>query len=158
MPTILTTFQKWTRELVIRAWAVAGKGAGKTIAHLKTLGLPIRRTIGLAKYREYAKIPARANVIKYTPKKHLIGRGQYTEAVGVMTRRYRYTAAVEVYCPKTGETRTYYTSMISNYPLSVGGVERTGADVLHGLAGMYDCVVIREWIDKAEHREGDAWD
>lgn len=158
MPIILTIYQKWMRDLVIKSWAIAGRGAGKTIAHLKTLGLGIRRTVGLARYREYAKIPARADVIKYIPKKLMIGRAQYTEAYGVMTRRYRYTVASEFYDKKTGKLTTRFTSMISNRPLSVGEVERTGADVMRGLAGMYDATVTKSWIESAEHREGDAWD
>jgi len=158
MPLILTGFQKWTRDLIIRSWAVAGRGASKTIAHLKTLGLGIRRTVGLKHYREYAKIPARADVIKYIPKKLMIGRAQYTEAFGVMTRRYRYTVSSEFYNKQTGELKTYHTSMITDRPLSIAEVERTGADVLRGLAGMYDATITKQWISSAEHREGDAWD
>jgi len=158
MPLILTVFQKWTRDLIIRAWAVAGKGASKTLEHLKTLGLGIRRTVGLAQYREYTKIPARADVIKYVPKKLMIGQGQYTEAFGVMTRRYRYTVASEFYDKKTGTLKTYFTSMISDRPLSVGEIERMGDDVLKGLAGMYDATITKQWISSAEHRKGDAWD
>lgn len=158
MPIIFTAFQKWARDLIIRSWAVAGRGAGKTIAHLKTLGLGIRRTAGLAQYRNYAKIPARAEVMKYIPKKFAIGRAQYTEAYGVMTRRYRYTVASEFYNKQTGELKTYYTSMISDRPLSVGEIERTGSEVMRGLAGMYDATITKQWISQAEHREGDAWD
>lgn len=158
MALLLTAFQKWTRDLVIKSWAIAGMGASKTIAHLKTLGLGIRRTVGLARYRAYAGIPAKADIIKYVPKKLMIGRGQYTEAFGVMTRRYRYTVSSEFYDKKTGELRTYHTSMISNRPLSVGEVERTGAEVLKGLAGMYNATITKQWISSAEHREGDAWD
>jgi len=158
MPIILTAFQKWTRDLVIKSWAIAGRGATKTLEHLKTLGLGIRRTVGLKHYREYAQIPARADVIKYIPKKFAIGRAQYTEAYGVMTRRYRYTVGSEFYDKATGKLKKYFTSMISDRPLLIGEIERTGADVLQGLAGMYDATITKQWIEKAEHREGDAWD
>lgn len=156
--SILTRFQKWKQDIVIMSSAITGIGANKTIALLKTLGLGIRRIVGLARYRSYAGIPAKADVIKYVPKRAMIGRGQYTEAFGVMTRRYRYTVSSEFYDKKTGELRTYHTSMISNRPLSVGEVERTGSNVLRGLAGMYDATITKQWISKAEHREGDAWD
>jgi len=158
MPVLLTSFQKWTRDLIIRSWAIAGKGASKTLEHLKTLGLGIRRAIGLAHYREYAGIPAKADAIKYVPKRAMIGRAQYTEVYGVMTRRYRYTVASEFYDKKTGTLKTYFTSMISDRPLSVGEIERVGGDVLHGLAGMYDATITKQWISQAEHRKGDAWD
>jgi len=158
MPTLLSGLQLWARDMILRAWSVLKKGANVTLRHLEGLGLGIRRKEGLKQYREYAKIPARADVIKYIPKKFMIGRAQYTEAFGVMTRRYRYTVASEFYNKQTGELKTYYTSMISDRPLSISEVERIGSDVLRGLAGMYDATITKQWISQAEHREGDAWD
>lgn len=154
----LTSYQKWKQTLVIISGAIRGIGANKTLAILKSIGLGIRRTVGLARYRAYAGVPAKEEAIKYTPKQFMIGRGMYTEAFGVMTRRYRYTVASEFYDKATGELKKYYTSMISDRPMSVGEMERVGGDVLRGLAKMYDATITRQWVHKAEHREGDPWD
>jgi len=158
MPRILTGLELWARDLIIRAWSVLKKGANVTLRHLKGLGLGIRRKEGLKQYREYAQIPKKRGVIKHVKKRLMIPRPEYTTAFGVMTRRYRYKVGVDVYIRKTGETKTFFTSMISNRPMSVGEVERTGAGVLRGLAGMYDATITKLWVEEAEHREGDAWD
>lgn len=158
MPTPLTGLQLWARDLILRAWSVLKKGANVTLRRLEELGIGIRRKEGLKQYREYAQIPKKKGVIKHVKKRLMIPRSEYTTAFGVMTRRYRYKVGVDVYIRKTGEIKTLYTSMISNRPLSVGEVERMGRAVLLGLAGMYAATITKQWIEEAEHREGDAWD
>ncbi|GAG78553.1 unnamed protein product, partial [marine sediment metagenome] len=126
--------------------------------HLESIGLGIRRKEGLKHYREYAQIPKKKGVIKHVKKRLMVPRAEYTTAFGVMTRRYRYKVGADLYIEKTGQTLTRFTSMISDRPLSVGEVERTGDAVLRGLSGLYNAVITKIWIEEAEHREGDAWD
>lgn len=158
MLTPLTGLDLWARDMIIRAWSVLKKGANVTLEHLKGLGLGIRRKEGLKQYREYAQIPKKKGVIKHVKKRLMIPRSEYTTAFGVMTRRYRYKVGADVYVKETGEIKTFFTSLISNRPLSVGEIERIGNNVLHGLAGMYAATITKQWIEEAEHREGDAWD
>jgi len=158
MPILLTVFQKWRQLTSLMSMAIRGIGANKTLARLKKMGLGIRRTTGLDWYRRYASLPAKEAVIKYVPKRALIGKHQYIEAPRVMTRRNRYTVSSEFRIKATGELKLFNTSMISDRPMTVGEVEAAGGDVLKRLAGMYDATITKEWIHKAEHREGDEWD
>lgn len=158
MPTPLSGLQLWARDMILRAWSVLKKGANVTLRRLEELGIGIRRKEGLKQYREYAKIPKKKGVIKYVKKRLMIPRSEYTTAFGVMTRRYRYKVGAKLYIEKTGKVLTRFTSMISDRPMGVGEVERTGSAVLRGLVGLYAAVITELWIAEAEHREGDAWD
>lgn len=133
-------------------------GANEALRRLKALGLGIKRSIGLKRYKEYQKIPERQKTINLLEAGQPIPRKDYTTAFGIMTRRYRYTTEVSLFVRDTGEIKQVFTSIISDKPLLPWQVSEQSEQAIKQLKKLYAADVVGQWMEKAEHREGDAWD
>ncbi|NIQ91321.1 MAG: hypothetical protein GWN93_20855 [Deltaproteobacteria bacterium] len=157
MALILTTFQKYQRDLALKKYAAQGLGANRTIEKLKEIGLPMRRQDALRVYREYAKIPERAEVIKYTPKHLGITRQQYTESEGFMMKRYRYTVKTRFVDKVTGETKEYFTNVITDTEQLPWHIEEQASNAIDVMTTYGTLDLEDRFIVAAYHRKGETW-
>lgn len=139
-------------------FAIADIGKNKALRALRAVGLGIRRAVGLKRYTEYTKIPEKSKRLNLLAVDAPIPRREYTEAFGVMTRRYRYTTEISLFVKETGEIKQMFTSVISHSPLRPWQIARESATAITQLKKLYQAEIVGQWIEKAEHREGDAWD
>lgn len=158
MPFILTALQKWARDRALMGFAIARTGANEALRRLKALGMGIRRAVGLKRYTEYAKIPEKSKRLNLMKTGQALRRKDYTDAFGVMTRRYRYTTEISLFVKETGEIKPFFTSVISDKPLLPWQVAEQSEAAITKLKKLYDADLVGQWIEKAEHRKGDAWD
>ena len=158
MPILLTALQKWTRDRALMGFAIARVGKNEALRRLRALGLGIRRAVGLKRYSEYEQITAKSKRLNITKPGAAMRRMDYTEAFGVMTRRYRYTTKVSLFIKETGEIKPMFTSIISDKPLLPWQVSQQSEEAITKLKKLYAAELVGQWIEKAEHREGDAWD
>lgn len=143
---------------MLMSYAIKGIGKNVALRELQALGLGIRRAVGLKRYTEYAQIPAKAKQLNLTKPSAALERKDYTTAYGVMTRRYRYTTNVSLFIKETGEIKSMFTSIISDKPLLPWQVADQSEAAITKLKKLYAADLVGQWIEKAEHREGDAWD
>jgi len=122
------------------------------------LGLGIRRATGLKRYTEYAQIPAKSKRLNLMKTGAPVKKPDYTEAFGIMSRRYRYTTKVSLFVRETGEIKPFFTSIISDKPLLPWQISEQSEAAITKLKKLYAADLVGQWIEKAEHREGDAWD
>lgn len=158
MPIRLTTYQKFQRDTVIKSLAIAKTGAMATLRRLQDMGLSMRKTDLLRTYREYAKIPAKEEVLKYVRKGFRPSRGVYTEQEGFMTRRYRYRVKYQTQDKRTGVIADYYTSVISNLPMTPQQAETEAMGAIRKTLDLSPIKLLQATMAVAEHRKGDAWD
>jgi len=125
----LSNLQRYQQQQYIKSAAIKGLGANKTIEALKGIGLGIRRTEGLKQYREYAQIPAKADLLKYVRKSYRPSERLYTRQEGWMTRDYRYTIAYQSVNLETGIVSTQHTRLISDNPMTIGEIEAEGGAI-----------------------------
>lgn len=153
----LTNLQKHQREQFIQSAAIRGQGAVNTLRSLQDMGLPMRKTDVLRKYREYAQIPAKQETLKYIGKQKAIGPGTYIEQEGFMTKRFRYRVAYETYNKTTGETKKYYTNVITNTQKLPWQVEQEADKAIMKSLDTSPFEVQSLYVAVAEHRAGDTW-
>jgi len=158
MPVKLTPLQVFQRDKFFVSSALKGIGANKTIAAAKAIGLPIRRTDGLALYRNYAGIPVKESRMKFVRKSLRYSRDLFIEQERFMTRRYRYTKGFEVRVEETGEIKNYYRSIISDTPLTPAQVDFEADQAMENWYEDPPGAVTKSWVHKIEHRKGDSWD
>jgi len=158
MPGILTALQSWTRDRLLMGFAIAKIGKNEALRRLTALGLGIRRAVGLKRYTEYEAIPVKSKRLNLLKTGAPMARRDYTEAFGVMTRRYRYTTEVSLFIKETGEIKSMFTSIISDKPLLPWQVAQQSEAAITKLKKLYAADLVGQWIEKAEHRDGDAWD
>lgn len=154
----LSPLQVFQRDKFFLSSAVRGLGANKTIEAAKKIGLPIRRTDGLALYRNYVGIPAKAERMKYVRKSYRFSQSLYTEQKRHMTRRYRYTMKFETRDKRSGEISEHATSVISDRPMTPLAVESAVSDATKKIIDFSPVEITKVWHHLAEHRKGDAWD
>lgn len=155
---VLSNFQKWMRDELIKQYASQGYGATKTVEALKGTEFSIRKQEGLRTYARYAGIPQKADTLKFIPKSKAPARDSFTTPTGWISKNYRYNVEWTVRDPETGNEYTRGTRVISDSALTVGQIESKATDAVTGIAERYNFTITKFNLQMAEHKSGAVWD
>jgi len=155
----MTTFGgiRGLSQSFLRAGVSAGLSAAATIRTLAAEGLTYRRTDMLADFREWAQVPAKADVIKNVRKDYRPSRDLYINTTGKQLRAFRYQVTVDVYNPESKEKLQFTTNVTSDREMSPGQVEAEALEPIKRSTEAYKSEIPSYHIEAAFHKEGAPW-
>lgn len=156
--SILSTFQRWRRDLMIMSAAARKLGKAATMRAIQAVGLGMRKTDLLKRYDFYRQGPEKAPFVKTTKKGAFITQGNYIESDDWMRKRYRYTVVTNVYFHDTGKMSPFQTKITSDRPLRVYEQEQRAREAINVMLYDESDHFVSQHPYKAEHRQGDPWD
>lgn len=145
-------------QVFIRSSVRLGMTAADTIRALETAGLTYRRTQMLADFREWAQVPAKADVIRYVRHDYRPSTGLYVETTGKQLRAFRYQVGVDIYNPETGDRLHMVTNVTSERQMTVGEVMDEALEPVKRSTEAYKSEITGYHLEAAFHREGEYWD
>jgi len=146
-------------QAFMRSAVTRGVSVSATIAAGRAAGLATyRRTTMLSDFRAWSGAPAKANVIKYTPKIYRPASATYIETKGKMFRNYAYTTRVTLRSGATGELVNYNTRISSSKQMTILEIEQMTRDRFQPATDKSGGQILSVVTIGALHKAGEIWD
>jgi len=156
----MTTFGgiRGLSQSFLRAGVSAGLSAASTIRTLATQGLTYRRTDMLADFREWAQVPAKADVIKNVRHDYRPSKALYIETSGKQLRAFRYQVTVDVYNPETKEKFNFVSNVTSDRQLTISEINEEALEPIKRSTEAYKSEITGYHVEAAFHKQDMEWD
>lgn len=146
-------------QAFLRSAATKGIKFGDVFKSMQDAGMSTyRRTNMLKDYRQFAGIPAKADLLQFVRKDYTPSHTLYTVTTGYQHSKFRYQLNVTVYKPLTGETFTMPTNIASDVPLTPNQIQEAGIDSVRGGIDRSEFDIVGYKPFAAFVQEGVFWD
>jgi len=141
----------------LRSGAREGLSASSVLDTLRETGLGYRRTDFLKDYRNYGRIPAQYETMKYVAADKRMADYNYIGVPRFQKANYAYVVDVEVYNPATGDTFDMRTTVASDQALTRAQARTAGLEaVLPSIDNSKFDILGYDW-ENAYHLIGAEW-
>ena len=141
----------------VKKAALMGLSANETLRILRSLGLGYRRSVFLADFRMYKKIPLLRNRLKYVPRKYRPSKDLFLQPKRWMSRRFAFTTEFRILKPETGEIFKMYSRVATDRWLTRGQAERRALRQIKSAIDRSKYEIVDYVLVEAWHKEGEPW-
>jgi len=141
-------------QAFIRSGVSKGLSASATIRSLRHAGLTYRRSDMLRDYREWAQVPAKANVIRYVRRDYRPSQAMYVATTGKQTATYRYQVTGNIYNPVSRDTVKFTTNVVSDRQLTPQEIYDEGIPPIQSAATGSEYEITDYHLEAAFYKEG----
>lgn len=144
-------------QAFIRKGVKMGLSRGAIFDSLKPGKLTFRRQDFLADYREWAQVPKKAGVIRYTRRDLYPGKDLFVTTTGKQRLPFRYQVAGTIYNPETHERLPFTTNVVSDTQMTPDQVYEEALEPIKQSTSAYKSDIQDYHLEGAFVKEGTEW-